>query len=259
MSKKRIRFVFGYLLFVLLLLVQVFFPWHLFTNSPEENWEKYHAWFGPTPAGLNMLKTHDAENGDVCYTFTFPSAPKTETHLINHFRLIPGASSPGAPTTTYHTQEELILLRADHIDWGYPTKGLTLTRGDKGCTSLVFCRPANIDGLCIDVAYDPAFEVQRDSQALIAIVLLFYLLSFFLLLPLGFLLLFPGFTLRRPLHVRLWYAAVVIPILLQFIAAHFVIHDPAIIGSFILLFPGTLFMLLGARLLLPLGKRIAQS
>ena len=77
--------------------------------------------------------------------------------------------------------------------------------------------------------------------------------------PLGFLLLFPGFTLRRPLHVRLWYAAVVVPIILQLIAAHFVIHDPAIIGSFILLFPGTLFMLLGARLLLPLGKRIAQS
>lgn len=131
MSKKRIRFVFGYLLFVLLLLVPVFFPWHLFT-SPEENWEGYHAWFGPAPAGLNMLKTRDAGNGDVCLTFTFPSAPETETHLINHFRLIPGASSPGTPTTTYHTQEELILLRADHIDWGYPTRGLTLTRGGQG-------------------------------------------------------------------------------------------------------------------------------
>jgi hypothetical protein len=47
-----------------------------------------------------------------------------------------------------------------------------------------------------------------------------------------------------------------VPQILHLIWAHLIIHDPAIIGAWLIFVLGTPLLLLGARQLLPLGKRI---
>lgn len=268
MSKKRICFIFGYLSFILLLLAPIILPWPSFNESPTEAWNRYHAWLGPAPDGLELVKTQDAEGLSIHYTFTFPPAPETENHITTHYQLhsaastIPGEPMQEAAAPVYRPQHKRICWLAGNNDWGYVIDDLALTRRENGRSQLSFRYMADVPDTSATVGayYPPDFEQKMDRlNFIISLLAIPYFLCWSLFAPLGFLLLFPRFTLRCTLHTVIWYAAVITPQLLLFIAAHLFIHDPAIIGAWIVLFFGTPPMILGARLLLPLGKRIAQS
>ena len=152
-------------------------------------------------------------------------------------------------------------MLASNNDWGYVVQDMLLTRLSNG-RSLFSFRHTNIPDHLAYAYYYPTFAPSPESQASIACTLLLalvYFLFWFLPVPLGFLLLFPSFTLQTKLHHVLWYASIIVPQILLLIWAHLIIHDPAIVGAWAIFMLGTPLLLLGARLLLPLGKRIAQS
>lgn len=98
MSRTRICFAMEYLLFILLLLLPFILPCPSLNESSTKAWNRYHAWLGPAPDGLKLVKTPDAEGRGTLYAFTFPPAPETENHITTHFRLHSSTSTiPGEP------------------------------------------------------------------------------------------------------------------------------------------------------------------
>ena len=269
MSRARKRFALGYLLFVLILVIIYHIPWERPNRSAGGEWDTYSPWLGPAPAGLEMQMTRDEDNPSIFYIFTYDPAPETDRIITETFELRPSGqplpaawgmeAAPGA--TLYRPQHRSICMLAGNNEWGYVVQDMLLTRLSNGRSLFTF-RHTNIPDYLADACYHPTFAPSPESQASIACTLLLalvYFLFWFLPVPLGFLLLFPSFTLQTKLHHVLWYASIIVPQILLLIWAHLIIHDPAIVGAWAIFMLGTPLLLLGARLLLPLGKRIAQS
>ena len=169
---------------------------------------------------------------------------------------------PAPGTGLYRPEARRNCMMAGNCEWGYVIDDLVLTRLSNGRSLLAFRLMQGVPDTSASVGrrYKPSYE-EKDDPLIMIISLLFipYMLCWFMLVPLGFLLLFPSFTLQTTLHRGIWYAAIFVPQLLLFIWAHLVIHDPAIIGADITFVIGTPLMLLGARSLLPLALRFIHA
>lgn len=270
LSKTRKRFALGYLLFILLLIAPLYIPWSKIPETDTGAWDDFQRWIGPAPTGLEMRQTHHEEENSTLYLFTFDSAPEQESLFTQNFELKPTNEplpakwqmEPAPGAYLYRPEARRNCMLAGNCEWGYVIDDLVFTRLSNGRSLLAFRLMQGVpeDSASVGRHYWPQYE-EKDPPLIIIISLPFipYMLCWFMLVPLGFLLLFPSFTLQTTLHRVIWYAAIFVPQLLLFIWAHLVIHDPAIIGADITFIIGTPLMLLGARSLIPLGKRIAQG
>lgn len=270
LSKMRKRFALGYLLFILLLITPIYIPWSKLPETATGAWNDFERWLGPAPTGLEMRQTHNVEEHSTLYLFTFAPAPEQESLFIQNFGLKPTSEplptewqmEPAPGTGLYRPEARRNCMMAGNYEWGYVIDDLVFTRLSNGRSLLVFRQMHGVPDTSASVGrlYEPSYE-EKDEPLIMIISLLFipYMLSWFMLVPLGFLLLFPSFTLQSTLHRVIWYAAIFVPQLLLFICAHLVIHDPSIIGAFILFFFITPLMLLGARSLLPHALRFIHA
>ena len=270
LSKTRKRFALGYLLFILLLIAPPYIPWSKIPETDTGAWDDFQRWIGPAPTGLEMRQTHHEEENSTLYLFTFDSAPEQESLFTQNFGLKPTNEplpaewqmEPAPGAYLYRPEARRNCMLAGNCEWGYVIDDLVFTQLSNGRSLLAFRLMQGVpeDAASVGRHYSPHYE-EKEAPHLIIISLLFipYMLCWFMLVPLGFLLLFPSFTLQTTLHRVIWYAAIFVPQLLLFIWAHLVIHDPAIIGADITFIIGTPLMLLGARSLISFGKRIAQG
>lgn len=271
LSKTRKRFALGYLLFILLLITPIYIPWSKLPETATGAWNDFERWLGPAPTGLEMRQTHNEEEHSTLYLFTFAPAPEQESLFIQNFGLKPTSEplptewqmEPAPGTGLYRPEARRNCMMAGNCEWGYVIDDLVFTRLSNGRSLLAFRQMHGVPDTSASVGrhYSPHYEEKDAPLLLIIISLLFipYMLCWFMLVPLGFLLLFPSFTLQSTLHRVIWYAAIFVPQLLLFIWAHLVIHDPAIIGADITFVIGTPLMLLGARSLLPLALRFIHA
>lgn len=269
MSKARRKFTIFYLSFILALVLIYYISRFLMSCGDLVTWRDYHGWLGPAPTELESCEIHNAADHSTLALFSFAPDKAKEAYLVNFFEMEPSATpipnewqiETAAGVDIYRAKHKRICLLDGTNDWGYVIEEPILTRLNNGRSLLAFNVmhrvPYNSDSL--DKWYHPSFEHQQDHIAIIVLLSFCYCLCWMLPVPLGFLLLFPGFTLKSKRQHVIWYSSVVIPQIALFIQAHLCIHDPAIIGAYMLFFFGTPIMLLAARWALPYAQRIAQS
>ena len=269
MSRARITYTICY---VLMFLCLVAFPFIMKATeewTPRQQWSLFQSWIGPVPQQLQAEEWRRESDDRAGIIFTFRADDAWREQIIHHFALADkdrGAAplpahweaqiSPTQPKLTAYTK----LMISGSGDSGFEVQDMTLAQLSDGRTLLAFRHKSENDfheRMVVPTAYPRAEPEPTPTWR--SVLWCIALIAFSLLAPLGFLLLFPSFTLQSTLHRVIWYAAIFVPQLLLFIGAHLVIHAPSIIGAFILFFFITPLMLLGARSLLPLALRFIHA
>ncbi|MBR5890165.1 MAG: hypothetical protein IKY92_09010 [Akkermansia sp.] len=213
MNRTRKRYTIGYLIFILILGILHLHPW---PNPPEtagEAWNRVHPWFGPAPVQLELDSTYQEAEHITHYHFQFAPDAEKEEHIITLLELqqIPAS---GQQENRFSPSTKHICLLEGGSEWGYVVENLVLTRSSTAPTQLEFSILWDADEHSGWPYYRPTFDHVKPPmwQAFLMMIQgIAFMLSNTILAPLGFLLLFPSFTLTRWWHHLLWYAAVFIP------------------------------------------------
>ena len=262
MSRARRIYCICYSLMILGLAALVCLPSSLPELTPREKWSSFQAWLGPPPQELH---TEDWVTGQDDYrgiTFVFHASEDWHAEIAERFGLAAGrhgtsrlqphwreAVDPESPLLTAWRKRLAEIRTGEPV---YDVKDMALARLRDGRTMLVFrYRWDNTFGnhSYVFSAYEPGQG--RDFPAWYVVLYGGAVVAFFLLAPLGFLLLFPRFDLRKKGHTALWFAtALLYPIglglctipflysgskaLLAFIALLIIVEPLQLIGALVL-------------------------
>ena len=268
MSRARLTYTVCY---VLMLLVFVAFPFILKATrdvTPQAQWNGFHPWFGPAPLQLQAEEWNRAADDRQGVIFTFYS---TEDWRTKHTRAF-GLADKDRDTAPLppHWEKQLHPFQPRLTAWpklmithdaysGYDVRDMTLAQLADGRTLLAFRFRWDNEFGKRDLVF-PSYEEKPEAPMPLWLSGLCIVvgIAFLLLVPLGFLLLFPGFDLTRKRHIAYWFlTAALFPILLLISACTstgVVSAIPAAIFWCIILVP---LQLAGAGMLLPIVMMIA--
>ena len=245
MSRARRIYCICYSLMILGLAALVCLPSPLPELTPREKWSSFQAWLGPPPQELH---TEDWVTGQDDYqgiTFVFHASEDWHAEIAERFGLAAGrhgtsrlqphwreAVDPESPLLTAWRKRLAEIRTGEPV---YDVKDMALARLRDGRTMLVFrYRWDNTFGnhSYVFSAYEPGQG--RDFPSWYVVLYGGAVVAFFLLAPLGFLLLFPRFDLRKKGHTALWFAtALLYPIGLGFLTLPFLYSGSKALGAFI--------------------------
>lgn len=268
MSRARITYTICY---VLMLLALVAFPFILKATrdvTPQEQWNGFHPWFGPAPLQLQAEEWNHEASDRQGVIFTFCSTEEWRAKLIHTFGLA-DKDRETAPLPE-HREKQLHPFLPKLTAWpklmithdassGFDVRDMTLAQLSDGRTLLAFRYKWDNEFGKRDLVL-PSYEKQPEPPTQLWLTGLYIVLSslFLLLVPLGFLLLFPGFDLTRKRHMAYWFmTAAFFPVILLISACTctgVLSAIPAAIFWCIILVP---WQLAGAGMLLPIVMMIA--
>lgn len=268
MSRARLTYTICY---VLMLLVFVAFPFIVKATqeiTPQTQWSGFHPWFGPVPNQLQAEEWNREADDRQGVIFTFYSTEDWRTKHIRAFGLADKDRDtaplpphwekllhPFLPRLTAHPK----LMITHDASSGYDVRDMTLAQLADGRTLLAFRYSWDNEFGRRDLV-SPAYEEEPgdDMPLWLSGLCIVVGIAFLLLVPLGFLLLFPRFNLTCKRHIAYWFlTAALFPILLLISACTstgVVAAIPAAIFWCIILVP---LQLAGAAMLLPLVMMIA--
>ena len=268
MSRARITYTVCY---VLMFLCLVAFPFIMKATeewTPRQQWSLFQSWIGPVPEQLQAeewTRESDDRSGII---FTFRADDAWREKLIHHFALADkdrGATplpahwesqiSPTQPKLTAYTK----LMRSSSGEYGFEVQDMTLAQLNEGRTLLAFRHKSENDfhgRMVVPPAYPHAEAEPTPTWR--SVLWGIALVAFTLLVPLGFLLLFPSFDLTRKRHMTYWFmTAAFFPIIILISACTYVGGLAAILAAIfwcIILVP---WQLAWAGMLLPIVMMIA--
>ena len=267
MSRARYIYTICYVLMILALVA--FFIWKPHPKTtPQEQWQQFHLWLGPVPQQLQAEEWDTDTTSHQGVIFTFYSTEEWRTKTIRAFGL-ENKNRDTAPLPA-HWEKQLHPFQPRLTAWpklmithdyssGYDVRNMTLAQLNDGRTLLAFCYKWDNEFGKRDLVL-PSYEESPEDPADFWLAGLYIVLSslFLLLVPLGFLLLFPGFDLTRKRHMAYWFmAAAFFPVILLISACTctgVLAAIPAAIFWCIILVP---WQLAGAGMLLPIVMMIA--
>ncbi len=262
MSRARRIYCICYSLMILGLAALFCLPSLLPELTPREKWSSFQAWLGPPPQELH---TEDWVTGQDDYqgiTFVFHASEDWHAEIAERFGLAAGrhgtsrlqphwreAVDPESPLLTTRQKRLVETHTGEPV---YDVKDMTLARLRDGRTLLAFRhRWDNSFGNHSDVFSDYEPGEGRDFPTWYEVLYGSAVVAFILLVPLGFLLLFPRFDVRKKGHTVLWFAvALLYPIGVAFLTLPVMYSGSealvALIGILLLLEP---LQLIGALVL----------
>lgn len=268
MSRARLTYTICY---VLMLLVFVAFPFIVKATqeiTPQAQWNGFHPWFGPVPHQLQAEKWNREADDYQGVIFTFYPTEEWRSKTIRAFGL-ESKDRDTAPLPEHwekqlhHFQPRLTawpkLMITHDFSSGYDVRDMTLAQLADGRTLLAFRYSWDNEFGKRDLVL-PAYEEEPgdDMPLRLSGLCIVVGIAFLLLVPLGFLLLFPRFNLTRKRHIAYCFlTAALFPILLLISACTstgVVAAIPAAIFWCIILVP---LQLAGAAMLLPIVMMIA--
>lgn len=260
----RSRRVYRLCYFLMLLglgMLYFFLPGLLPEPSPQEEWSRFQEWIGPPPQELQAETWNCGQDEYPGEIFTFKASEEWRAEIADRFSMAAGRSntqalpphrqellSPGLPLLTAY--RKLTITHSGNP--GYDVKDMTLALLNDGRTLLAFrACPADTfaNRSCIPPAYEPGKGYDFPTWYVVTCSLA--TVAFILLVPLGFLLLFPSFNLKQKRHTACWFAtALLYPIglacltlpflasgseaLIAFIAILFILVPLQLIGALVL-------------------------
>ena len=269
MSRARRIYTLCYVL-MLLALAAFFLSWKFPREiTPQEQWHHFHPWLGPVPQKLQAEEwapDNDSYQGGVIFTF-YPTREWREKH-IRAFGLA-DKDRDTAPLPP-HWEKQLHPFQPVLTAWpklmithdassGYDVRDMTLAQLRDGRTLLAFRYKWDNEFGRRDLVF-PGYEKKAEAptELWLSGVYIVMVCIFLLLVPLGFLLLFPGFDLTRKRHMAYWFmTAAFFPVILLISACSstgVLSAIPAAIFWCIILVP---WQLAGAGMLLPIVMMIA--
>ena len=272
MSRTRRIYCICYSLMILGLAALFCLPSPLPELTPREKWSSFQAWLGPPPQELH---TEDWVTGQDDYqgiTFVFHASEDWHAEIAERFGLAAGrhgtsrmqphwreAVDPESPLLTAWRKRLAEIRTGEPV---YDVKDMALARLRDGRTMLVFrYRWDNTFGnhSYVFSAYEPGQG--RDFPAWYVVLYGSAVVAFFLLAPLGFLLLFPRFDLRKKGHTALWFAtALLYPIGLGFLTLPFIYSGSEALVAFIaLLIIVEPLQLIGALVLYLIARNLLRA
>ena len=272
MSRARRIYCICYSLMILGLAALVCLPSPLPELTPREQWSSFQAWLGPPPQELH---TEDWVTGQDDYhgiTFVFHASEDWHAEITKRFSLAPGrhgtsrlqphwreAVDPESPLLTAWRKRLAEIRTGEPV---YDVKDMALARLRDGRTMLVFrYRWDNTFGnhSYVFSAYEPGQG--RDFPSWYVVLYGGAVVAFFLLAPLGFLLLFPRFDLRKKGHTALWFAtALLYPIGLGVLTLPFMYSGSKALVAFIaLLIIVEPLQLIGALVLYIIARNLLRA
>ena len=272
MSRARRIYCICYSLMILGLAALFCLPSPLPELTPREKWSSFQAWLGPPPQELH---TEDWVTGQDDYqgiTFVFHASEDWHAEIAERFGLAAGrhgtsrlqphwreAVDPESPLLTGWRKRLAEIRTGEPV---YDVKDMALARLRDGRTMLVFrYRWDNTFGnhSYVFSAYEPGQG--RDFPAWYVVLYGSAVVAFFLLAPLGFLLLFPRFDLRKKGHTALWFAtALLYPIGLGFLTLPFIYSGSEALVAFIaLLIIVEPLQLIGALVLYLIARNLLRA
>lgn len=224
MSRARRIYCICYALMLLGLAALYFLPSPLPKPTPWEKWSSFQAWLGPPPQELIEEEWATGTDDYRGVTFVFHATEDWHAEITERFglaesrhaniRLQPHWQEAIAPEASLLTAQRKRLAEISTGEPVYDVKDMTLTRLQDGRTLLAFrYRWDNSFGnhSYVFSAYEPGEG--RDFPTWYVVLYGGAVVAFILLVPLGFLLLFPRFDLRKKGHTVLWFAtALLFPI-----------------------------------------------
>lgn len=268
MSRARRLYSICYFLFILVLgAVLYYMPFG--TQPPAERWQDFQPWFGPAPQELQAeVWESDADTQQSGIIFVFRASQEWQEQLIRDFNL--EAKDRNTAPLPEHWETQLhpfqpklttwpkLMITSDFIS-GYDVRDITLAQLQDGRILLAFHHRWNNDfggrNLVMQRYADAPATPSWDGS-----LTLFFLTgyAFCLFTPLGFLLLFPRFDLKKKGHTVLWFVtALLYPIGVVFVTLPFMYSGSealiALIGILFLLEP---LQLIGALVLYLLARSI---
>lgn len=217
MSRAHRIYCICYALMLLGLAALYFLPSPLPELTPREKWSAFQEWLGPPPQELIAEERKSDSDDYTGVTFVFQATEDWCEEIIGRFSMAEGRDNtsplpahwqdsltPGHPLLTAW-RKRLLTSKGEPT---YDVKDMTLARLHDGRTLLAFrYRWDNTFGnhSYVDSAYEPGQG--RDFPTWYVVLYGGAVAAFILLVPLGFLLLFPRFDLRKKGHSVLWFAA----------------------------------------------------
>ena len=268
MSRARITYTVCYALLILALVAFLYIWKSPRESTPQEQWQQFHLWLGPVPQQLQAEEWDTDTTSHQGVIFTFYSTEEWRTKTNRAFGM-ENKNRDTAPLPA-HWEKQLhpflprltawpkLMITHDYSS-GYDVRNMTLAQLSDGRTLLAFCYKWDNEFGKRDLVL-PSYEESPEDPADFWLSGLYIVLSslFLLLVPLGFLLLFPGFDLTRKRHMAYWFmAAAFFPVILLISACTctgVLAAIPAAIFWCIILVP---WQLAGAGMLLPIVMMIA--
>ncbi len=268
MSRARLTYTICY---VLMILIFMAFPFILKATqevTPQTQWNGFHPWFGPAPQQLQAEEWNHEADSRTGVIFTFYATEEWKAKHIRAFGLADKNRNtsplplhwekqlhPFQPRLTAHPK---LMITHDAAS-GFYVQDMTLAQLADGRTLLAFHHRWDNEFGRRDLVL-PAYEGApgADMPLWLSGLSIVVGIAFLLLVPLGFLLLFPRFDLTSKRHMVYWFlTAALFPILLLIstcTCTGVVAAVPAAISWSIILVP---LQLAGAGMLLPIVMMIA--
>lgn len=262
MSRARRIYCICYTMMILVLVALCFMPSLLPELTPREKWSSFQAWLGPAPQELIAEEWATGKDDYTGVIFVFHAKKDWHAEIAKRFSLAEGrhkdsrlqpswqeALAPDAPLLTTRQKRLVETHTGEPV---YDVKDMILARLRDGRTLLAFrYRWDNTFGNHSYVFSDYEPGEGRDFPAWYVVLYGSAVVAFFLLAPLGFLLLFPRFDLKKKGHTVLWFVtALLYPIGVAFVTLPFMYSGSealvALIGILLLLEP---LQLIGALVL----------
>ena len=262
MSRARRIYCICYTMMILVLVALCFMPSLLPELTPREKWSSFQAWLGPSPQELIAEEWATSKDDYTGITFVFHASEDWHAEIAERFSLAEGrhgtsrlqpswqeALAPDAPLLTAWRKRLVETHTGEPV---YDVKDMILARLRDGRTLLAFrYRWDNTFGNHSYVFSDYEPGEGRDFPAWYVVLYGSAVVAFFLLAPLGFLLLFPRFDMKKKGHTVLWFVtALLYPIGVAFVTLPFMYSGSealiALIGILLLLEP---LQLIGALVL----------
>lgn len=227
MSKLRRYFYLGYALMLLGLAALLFLPSPEIELTPEQHLRKLDAWLGSSykRTELNAVPWETGADDFRGVIFTFRDHGEQQQELIQCHNLKTGRKGatplPAVwqeqldPTAPIYTAHPKVWVKWHLSDFGFDTRDFTLATLKDGRTLLAlrYKQTSKLAGRSMLIApfEVPDYEAPWPPDWYVVLVGI-GLLAFLLLVPLGFLLLFPDFRLNKKGAKAKWFGmALVFP------------------------------------------------
>lgn len=229
MSKLRRLYYLGYALMLLGLAALYFLPAPEIEYTPEEHLRKLDAWLGSSYGRTELdAAPWEVDGDDFCgVIFTFRDSAEALDKLKQYHHLKEGRCVPTLPTSwqeqidttrPIYTAHPKVLITWHESEWGYDTRDFMLASLKDGRTLLAlrYKETVQLKGRnLLSAPYEvPDYEWKNPPGWYVALVRI-GIVAFSLLVPLGFLLLFPDFRLNQKGAGLKWFGmATIFPLVI---------------------------------------------
>lgn len=219
MSSARRVYSAGYVLLLLGVIAMYFFPLPMPEYTASEHWCRFKGWLGACPDDLEAIELTSAEDAPKEIFFVFSADEEWKGKLVSYLDLRTTGNNPQVLPAEWQERMDAnspsfyaypLMLADSSLDWGYDVQNLLLSRLKDG-RFLLALRFEWSDDLAYREIRTPRYEAghPKELPAWVRLMSLVCYVSTFLVLPLGGLLLFPRFDLRRKKYMAYWFGLAV--------------------------------------------------